>query len=90
METNILSYNAPSNTVILDMRHLPESKILKTLLEVTKATPCAVTAEESTEKEELSEDRKQRQKARDRQLKINQKRKYERDLIEQAKETKTT
>ena len=74
-------------TEVIDMRHKHESEILKQLVELTGAIPCQQSAEDTARLEKVAEDSKSRSKARERQSRINERRKYEEALLQQARES---
>ena len=74
-------------TETIEMRGKPDSEILAQLLELTQAVSYEQTADETAELEELANERKKRDKDRERQSKFNEKLKYEKALLQQARES---
>lgn len=73
-------------TELIDMKHKPALDILEQLIELTAAVPYQPSIEETTELEEVAEDRKKRDKARERQQRINERQRHEKALLQQARE----
>ena len=72
-------------TDIIDMKHKHESEILNRLIELTKAVPYKPNEDEMTELEEVKEDIRRSTRDRERQTRLNEIKKQEAALLEQAK-----
>ena len=82
--------NTPDNTIqgrrdVIDMRHKHESEILDRLMELTTAVPYKASASELAEMEEVAEDNRRRQRDRERQTQLNETKRHEQSLLEQAR-----
>lgn len=70
---------------IIDMRHKHESEILNQFMELTTAVPYKASSSELAEMEEVAEDNRRRQRDRERQTQLNETKKHEQNLLEQAR-----
>lgn len=82
-----MSYgHRPSNRVeTIDMKHKHENEILSRLLELTNGIPYEITPEERAELEEVKDYQKNREKDRVRQERLNERRREEKRLLDQAR-----
>ena len=74
-------------TEVIDMKDQHESEILKRVMELTGATPVSATAEEVAEMEELGVQQKRSAQDRMRMAKVNEQKRQEQALLDQARGT---
>lgn len=67
------------------MKHKHESEILSRLLELTGGTPYEITAEEQTELREVEDHKTRSQRDREAQARLNEVKKQEKALLDQAR-----
>ena len=78
---------ALETTQTVNMKHQRDSDILAQLLEITNAVSYEPTPVETVELEEQVTERRKRDKDRERQNKINERLKYEKELLQQARDS---
>ena len=69
----------------INMKHYHESEILEQLMRVTKATSVLATAEDEAELQALEEQKQRGEVDRERMAEVNERRKREKRLLEQAR-----
>lgn len=72
-------------TEVIDMKHKHESEILKQVMELTRATPVRATPEDEAEMQALDEQKKRSTQDMLRNAKLNDQKKQEKALLEQAR-----
>ena len=73
------------STETIDMKHKHSSEILQRLMEVTKAVQYEASEKDMNAIKEATEDKQRRAKARERQMRFNEKRRQEAAMLEQAR-----
>ncbi|MCJ1253432.1 hypothetical protein MMC24_001243 [Lignoscripta atroalba] len=80
------SEHTPSDrTESIDMKHKHESDILLQLMKITRAMPVEATADEEEELQQLEEQRKRSEQDALRMAEVNEKRRREQALLQQAR-----
>lgn len=80
-----LAADFPGRIEVIDMKHKHESEILKQVMELTQATPVSATPEEEAEMQALEEQKKKSAQDTLRSQKLNDLKRQEEALLEQAR-----
>ena len=80
-----LAASSSGRKEVIDMQHKHESEILKQVMELTQATQVRATPEEEAEMQESGEQRKRSAQDVLRNAKLNEQKRQEKALLEQAR-----
>jgi len=79
------AHNPLNRVETIDMKHKHESEILSRLLELTNGAPYETTPEEHAELMELEDHKRSSQRDREAQARLNEVKKQEKALLDQAR-----